>query len=118
MDAFTSLGSDPADIRVAIGPAIEKCCFEVGGEVIDAVRELIGDDANSYVTKKTGHEGKFMLDLKGVVKHRFLMLGVKEENTQYVGECTMCHPEKYYSHRGTKGNRGSLASVICLTEGR
>jgi YfiH family protein len=118
VDAFTSLGSDPADIRVAIGPAIEKCCFEVGGEVIDAVRELIGDDANSYVTKKTGHEDKFMLDLKGVVKHRFLMLGVKEENTQYVGECTMCHPEKYYSHRGTKGNRGSLASVICLTEGR
>ena len=117
VDAFRSLGSDPADIRIAIGPAIEKCCFEVGGEVIDAVRELVGEDAKKYYspsTKKGSTNDKFMLDLKGVVRHRFIMLGVREENTGMIGECTMCHPEKYYSHRGTNGNRGSLASVISL----
>ncbi len=110
IDAFISLGSDPADVHIAIGPAIDKCCFEVGGEVIDAVRDLIGDDAERFYRAKSN--GKFMLDLRGVVRHRFIMLGVKSENTETVGGCTMCDPAKYFSHRGTKGNRGSLATVI------
>ncbi len=116
VNSFIKLGGSPEDIRVAIGPAIDRCCFEVGGEVIDAVRNLIGIEAdNLYIhvqNKKAAHEEKFMLDLRGVVRKRFEMLGIKSENIETVGECTMCHPEKYYSHRGTKGNRGSLACVI------
>ncbi len=110
IDAFKTLGSDPADICIAIGPAIDICCFEVGREVIDAVHDHIGNRAVRYYTSKP--DGKFMLDLRGVVKERFVSLGVKSRNIETVGECTMCHPEKYYSHRGTKGNRGSLATVI------
>ena len=84
---------------------------------IDAVKDLIGEDAKKYCTPVSNKEStndKFMLDLKGVVIFRFTMLGIKEENIDQVGSCTMCHPERYYSHRGTKGNRGSLASVICM----
>ena len=110
-DAFMSLGSDPADIRIAIGPAIDRCCYEVGGEVIDAVEALIGNAAKDYYSRR---DAKFMLDLRGVVRHRFIMLGIKKEHIETVGDCTMCHPEKYYSHRGTKGNLGSLACVITM----
>ncbi len=110
VDAFVRLGSDPADIHLALGPAIDSCCFEVGPEVIDAVRGLIGDAASEYYRSK--ENGKIMLDLRGVVRHRFIMLGISAQNTETVGECTMCHPQEYFSHRGTKGNRGSLATVI------
>ena len=40
------------------------------------------------------------------------------DNIENVGGCTMCHPEDYYSHRGTKGNRGSLACVIMNRRGQ
>lgn len=109
-----SLGSNPSDILIAIGPAIDKCCFEVGPEVIEAVNELIGsDNAASYYAAKDN--GKFMLDLRGVVKKRFIQLGVLPENIEFVGGCTMCNHERYFSHRYTKGERGSLACIIVKT---
>jgi len=115
IEAFTSLGSKTENICAAIGPAIDKCCFEVGAEVIDAVHDLIGDDAPRFYTAKD-IEGKFMLDLRGVVKHRLKMLDIQEKHINMVGNCTMCNPQDYFSHRGTKGNRGSLASVICMLD--
>lgn len=105
------LGARAEDIRVAVGPAIEKCCFEVGAEVIDSVASLIGEDmANHYFTLKP--DGKYMLDLKGVVACRFEQLGVLNGNIEMVGECTMCHPAVYFSHRYSNGVRGSLATII------
>ena len=109
IDAFTSLSSDVENIHAAIGPAIDKCCFEVGGEVIEAMRDLIGEDVDRFYTARAD---KFMLDLRGIVRYRLIMLGVRDTNIETVGECTMCNPDRYYSHRGTKGNRGSLACVI------
>lgn len=106
-----ALGSQLSDIHVAIGPAIDKCCFEVGPEVIEAVIKLIGsDEAEGFYSVKPSD--KYMLDLRGVVACRFRQLGICAENIEIVGECTMCHPEKYFSHRYSNGSRGSLASVI------
>ena len=109
IDAFVSLGSDVKNIHAAIGPAIDKCCFEVGGEVIEAMHDLIGKEVERFYTPRAD---KYMLDLRGVVRYRLVMLGVMDANIETVGECTMCNPDRYYSHRGTKGNRGSLACVI------
>ena len=113
IDAFVSLGSHPEDICIAIGPAIDKCCFEVGREVIDAVENLIGDEAPAFYDRREDND-KYMLDLRGVVRYRFIMTGVRPDNIDIVGGCTMCEKKLYYSHRGTKGNRGSMASVICM----
>lgn len=108
---MVALGSNPSDILVAIGPAIDKCCFEVGSEVIDGVCNLIGSEvASSLYDEKPN--GKFMLDLRGVVKKRFIQLGVLPENIELVGGCTMCNPDRYFSHRYTDGKRGSLACII------
>lgn len=115
-----SLGANPADIRIEIGPAIDMCCFEVGGEVIEACRALLssplsdntGIDPLEGLFTQGAAEGKYMLDLRGVVQKRFEQLGVLPQNISLVGECTMCHPELYYSHRYTGGVRGSLACVI------
>ena len=121
-----SLGAEVSDICVAIGPAIDSCCFEVGPEVVAAVDELLGEAAATRFYhpkgKKTGPEftenqseaAKYMLDLRGVVRERFLQLGVLPQNIELVGGCTMCHPERYWSHRYTNGQRGSQAAVIMM----
>lgn len=104
------LGATVSDIRIAIGPAIERCCFEVGPEVIEAVDKLIGPFAGQHYGLK--ENGKYMLDLKGVVKFRFLQLGIMPQNIELVGGCTLCDPDRYYSHRRAGLKRGSMASII------
>lgn len=108
-----AIGAQTENIHIAIGPAIEKCCFEVGPEVIDATIALLGSElAGSFYSQKSN--GKFMLDLKGVVKERFIQFGIAPDNIEYVGGCTMCNNDRYYSHRVSGLNRGSLACSIML----
>ncbi len=107
---FTELNSRPENIRAAIGPAIDVCCFEVGPEVIEAVQKLLDGKAGPFVARKDN--GKFMLDLRAVVRARLIALGLKPENIERCGGCTMCNPSLYYSHRYSDGVRGSLAAVI------
>ncbi len=122
VEAMCSLGAEKAEIAACIGPAIGKCCFEVGAEVIDAVKELLGSEAEGlYSLSKSNHgmpgEGvpaKYMLDLKGVLKRCLIRSGIPETHIDVIGDCTMCMPEKYWSHRYTKGERGSQASVIMI----
>ncbi len=109
---MASLGSDPSDIRAAVGPSNDRCCFEVGPEVITAVSELLSETSDDLYTQKP--KGKFMLDLRGVVKRRLEELGVLPEHIEYVGGCTMCNPTRYWSHRYTGGVRGSQASIIMI----
>ena len=54
------------------------------------------------------------MDLRLANKRRLLQLGLREEYIDRADECTLCSHEKYWSHRYTKGNRGSQAACIVL----
>ena len=112
--AMGELGVAPADICAAIGPGISRCCFEVGPEVPEAMVALLGADAEGCYGPEEGVSGKFMLDLKEVNRRRLLQLGVKAENIDVSSDCTMCDTDRYWSHRATKGVRGTMASFIML----
>lgn len=116
IEKMCALGAKPATIHAAIGPGIDMCCFEVGKEVVEAINVLLDDEnlARKFYKEKGETPEKYMVDLKGVVAKRLEMLGLKPENIEFVGECTMCHPQKYWSHRFTKGERGSQANIISL----
>ena len=107
-------GAEMEQIHACVGPAIGKCCFEVGPEVIDAVNALLCTDECSLYTQKENE--KYMLDLKGVLKKCLLRTGISEENIEVITDCTMCLPERYWSHRYTNGERGSQAAVIMIPE--
>lgn len=111
VNKMLSLGSHAADIRAAIGPCIGPCCFETGAEVPAALRDLLGADAERFIRPK---QEKFMVDLGGAVLQRLRQLGLTEDHIENAGECTMCAPQRYWSHRYTKGVRGSQANIIML----
>ena len=114
VEAMTKLGARAENIRVAIGPAISRCCFETGPEVPQAVYALLGRDAAGLCPPEEGVPGKYMVDLKEVNRRRFLQLGLRTEHIDVSAECTMCQSDKYWSHRATKGVRGTQASIILL----
>lgn len=112
--ALGRLGVKPEDICAAIGPGISRCCFEVGPEVPAAMEQLLGADAEDVYEPEEGVSGKFMLDLKEVNRRRLLQLGVKAENIDVSSDCTMCDTDRYWSHRATRGVRGTMVSLIML----
>jgi YfiH family protein len=105
------LGSDPSDIRAAIGPCISVCCYETGGDVAGAVNRTLGSEASGYVIPRGK---KYQTDLKGINSLLLTRAGLKPENIAVSPECTSCSCGKYWSHRVTRGKRGSQASIIVM----
>lgn len=111
VEALTAhYGCDPADLRAAIGPAIGACCFETDADVPEAMRAAFGADAAPYITRRGE---KFFVDNRGLCAMQLRRAGVQtiDQNT----DCTRCQPERFWSHRATGGDRGSLAAVIMLS---
>lgn len=98
-------GSRADDIRVAIGPSIGKCCFEFGEEAV-----IYFD--KKYYTKELN--GRFKVDLWEYNKNLLLRVGIKPENIDISGRCTMCESDKFYSYRAHKERTGRLGAVIML----
>ena len=98
-------GSRPNEIECAIGPAISRCCFEVGEEVAE---EFEGEFVDRSGTKPH-------VDLIATVQSQLAHAGVGRVFT--VGECTVCNLQQYFSHRGERGNTGRMLSVAGIEKG-
>jgi len=107
---MAALGSNPKDIRAAIGPGIGYCCFETGPEVPEAVWSALGTEAKACVRAR--RDGRSMVDLKEVNRRLLIRAGLLPERVTVACACTMCAPETFWSHRVTKGKRGVQAAMI------
>lgn len=105
-------GCERENILAAIGPCISQCCFETGQEVPQAMTEALGEEAAPYFA--AGGNGKSHVDLKGLNALWLNRCGILTTNIDISPDCTMCRPEKYWSHRYTKGERGSQGALISL----
>jgi len=109
------LGAKRENIRAAIGPGIELCCFETGPEVAEGVKKLLG---KPEIYEGTFFEvpgtGKFMVDLKETDRRHLMQLGLAPENISVSDECTCCSGDKYWSHRRTGSERGAQAALIVV----
>lgn len=110
VDAMTrEFGSDPADIRAAIGPCIGACCFETHRDVPDAMVSALGPAALPAITP-CGE--KYQVDLKQLNAIWLRQAGVRQIDICPL--CTACQPERFWSHRRVGNARGSLAAIIML----
>lgn len=121
MARMKELGADPAFVRVAIGASIRQCCYEVGCDILNAARELIGNAAGSFFlprgrvsgSSSTGSE-KYMADLAGMNAFLLESTGVLPENIDISADCTCCRSDMYFSHRASHGQRGTMLALISM----
>ena len=104
-------GCDVKNIRAAIGPNLGKCHFETDGDVPHALIGTFGREALPYIQKI---DGKFHPDLKAVNALALRRRGV--EHIEISDSCTWCESDRFWSHRVTKGDRGSQGAVITCRE--
>lgn len=104
-------GSDRSDIRAAIGPGIGPCCFETDGDVPAAMTAALSGLAEPFMTR-TGE--KWNVDLKAINAAILERSGLLRAHIDVSQDCTCCQHDRFWSHRYTKGERGSQAAVIML----
>ncbi len=100
-------GSRPADLRVALGPAIGACCFEVGDEVVEA---LLRTDAGAAACVRRGPRPH--LDLHDANRRQALAAGVPAGQIQAADLCTACRADLLESYRRDRESAGRMAAFI------
>ena len=83
------------------------CHFETDADVPEAMIAAFGDEVTQYIEKKGE---KYFLDLKAINALVLRRAGV--QHIEISDDCTMCEPHRFWSHRVTKGDRGSQGAII------
>ncbi len=104
-------GCKRENILAAIGPCAGPCCYEVSDEV--AMQILRAGD-NGDCIRYNNQTKKLHADLWQTNYRILLNAGIPDENITVAGECTVCDPIDYFSHRRQGAERGSLAAFISL----
>jgi YfiH family protein len=101
-------GCDSMRLRAAIGPAIERCCFEVGPEVVRAFHGSV-DDLDPFCEP---HGEKAKLDLRGLNRLALLDAGIPPDAVSLVGPCVACGGDDFYSYRRDREAAGRQLSFV------
>jgi len=104
-------GTRPEDIRAAIGPSICKDCFEVDEPV---AREFLALPDSEFFVAGPDMSEKYHVDLWECNRRFLLAAGVLPEHITVGNVCTMCESDLLFSHRKTRGQRGSNCAMLSL----
>ena len=108
-----AFGCAPGNIRAAIGPHIGPCCFETDKDVPEAMLAALGEDVRPAI-RAAGD--KYYVNLTYINTLWLRRSGVTSITAS--ADCTFCLPDRYWSHRYTRGQRGSQGAVIVRKEAR
>ena len=104
-------GSKPENIRAAIGPNIGFCHFETDADVPEAMVEAFGEAVQPFIRRQGN---KYYVNLKEINALVLRRAGVTQ--IEISDSCTMCQPERFWSHRVTQGQRGAQGGIIVCKE--
>lgn len=104
-----------SDIRVAIGPSIGMCCYEVNNQVAEPIMKTVDPQCEKEILlAKT--DGKCQLDLKKTIYYQMRKIGLEDSQIYRTNHCTSCLNEVYFSYRRDCGQTGRMMSFIGLRE--
>ena len=105
-------GSRPADLIVAIGPAVGPCCYEVGSDLVDA---FAAAGHERYLIDRwfmTPRGGRLRLNVPGANRDQLVLAGVPDDQIFSVDLCTAEHLDVLTSYRAEKERATRIAGVI------
>jgi len=100
------------DMRAAIGPAANGCCYEVGSEVISVFKERFPQANKLFTSTREAHA---RIDLNQANRDQLIDAGISSDHIHIAPFCTMDRNDLFFSYRCEKqkhGRVGRLMSVI------
>jgi hypothetical protein len=110
----SEFGARAGDLRVALGPAIGPCCFEVGPEVVAAFETLFPDARARGIVLPSprGAPEKANVDLKAANRLLLERVGVAPAAIDAGADCTHCDRARFFSFRRDGASTGQLMGVV------
>jgi YfiH family protein len=127
-------GTEPRDVVAALGPAIGRCCYEVGPEVAQAFAAQFPPAADWFdgpfeqlahgeeplwlpwlTMMPPGHvppPARVQLDLRASNRWQLIDAGVPEKQISVSDLCTACRADLLFSYRREGAKTGRLMAVI------
>ncbi len=127
-------GSRVEDLRVAVGPGIRVCCYEVSEDLVEQFRSQFIHAMEYFMTPPERErpfaerhalmhgnsikypllekEKKYHLDLVKANVGQLREAGIAATHIWHDAPCTHCHPELLYSHRRDPGRAGRMLGAI------
>ena len=99
-----SFGTIPANCRIHLGPAIQKCCYTVSPELLTQFAERFGSAVRNGAN----------LDLQAANVRQLIEVGLPAASISISALCTACRTDLFYSHRAENGRTGRMLSFIQL----
>lgn len=130
-------GTRTRDLKVAIGPGIHGCCYEVGKEIRDQFESQFAYGATLFreveefnevrekypmlflTARAPGHSilpTRIYLDLVEANRQQLLSMGVLAKNIQASPLCTSCNKNRLFSYRAEKGKTGRMLAVVGIRD--
>lgn len=103
------------EITAGLGPAVGRCCCQVGDEVYEAFRETWG---RSFARQIFTRADPWRLDLQHANRIQLLEAGLRDENIASLPFCTVCRPDLFFSHRRDGERTGRMLSFASVSPGR
>jgi len=140
-----TFGCRPARTRAVIAPSAGPCCYEVGEEVRAAARETLTDADRFFERRAVAHpvprpvlpgrafpdpqaatrgradsrlppsDSRLYFDLWSANVAQLEEAGVRRENIEVAGVCSICHRDAFFSYRTARGPVGHIAFLLGLT---
>jgi YfiH family protein len=131
-------GTRPRDIVAALGPAIGRCCYEVGPEVAQAFAAQFPGAADWFdgpfdqlahgeeplwlpwlTMMPPGHvppPPRVQLDLRAANRWQLVDAGVPESKITVSDLCTACSTDLLFSYRREGAKTGRMMAMIGISE--
>jgi YfiH family protein len=98
------------NIYGAIGPSIGSCCFEIGEETAETIKNSFPYQ-NPIVIQK---DGRYFADLQEANREQLLNCGISEDHIETARICTSCENGDFYSYRADKGTTGRFSAFLYI----
>lgn len=101
-------GSEAADLRAVLGPAIHGCCYEINNAIADAVMKAGCGDALEH------RKGAPYLDVNRILLRQLEQAGISSGHIDISNNCTSCRHDRFFSYRADRQQTGRQAGIIML----
>lgn len=106
-------GTEPAGLKIGLGPSICASCYQVGSEVVD--RWQHGPVSTTADPVRVTSDGLYF-DLREANRGQLIAAGVHPDRIEISDVCTQCSNGAQFSRRGLGPRTGLFTSIIMLDD--
>lgn len=127
VEKLLASGSEKKNLRVALGPAIDGCVYQVGKDVAAEVgksvvtdpaldeaealiAQLMSDDNPPVLSDE--HPERVRLDVRRINQMQMEQMGLSVDQVAIAPHCTYQEPENFFSYRRTKEKKVQWAGIV------